>query len=294
MSKIKILIPIYNDWKSAFKLLEDLDLQVNNLTHEFSVIIVNDCSTEERSINNFNFNNLKSIKIINMKENRGHARCNASGLRYIAEYEDYDYVIPMDGDGEDRPEEITLLINKVNDYPDKVITANRIKRSEGFFFKLCYLLHKYLTFVFTGQSIKFGNFICLPKFAVNKMIKEKATWSSFSGAVAKLFKDRKSIPSIRGKRSFGPSKMSFINLLKHSLLIIAVFKMILLIRSILFLITYLFLVIGKISVITLMPVIVVIFMMLSVIILSKRENIIEYNNSLENIGSVEKLNEKFF
>ena len=83
--------------------------------------------------------------------------------------------------------------------------------------------------------------------------------------------------------------MSFINLLKHSLSIIAVFKMTLLIRSILFLITYLFLVIGKISVIVLMPVIAVIIMMLSVIILSKRENIIEYNNSLENIESVEKI-----
>ena len=289
MSKIKVLIPIYNDWQSAFKLLEDIDLQVNDLNHEFSIMIVNDFSTEERPTNDSNFKNLKSIKIINMKKNKGHARCNASGLRYIAEQEDYDYIIPMDGDGEDRAEEITLFINKVNDYPDKVITANRIKRSEGFFFKLCYLLHKYLTFVFTGQSIKFGNFICLPKFAVNKMIKEKATWSSFSGAVAKLFKDRKSIPSIRGKRFFGPSKMSFINLLKHSLSIIAVFKMTLLIRSVFFLITYLFLVADNLSLITLLPVIGVVIMMISVIILSQKENIIEFENSLENISSVDQL-----
>ncbi|MDA7810810.1 glycosyltransferase [Candidatus Pelagibacter sp.] len=289
MSKIKVLIPIYNDWQSAFKLLEDIDLQVNDLNHEFSIIIVNDCSTEKRPTNDFNFKNLKSIKIINMKKNKGHARCNAAGLRYIAEHENYDYIISMDGDGEDRPEEINLLINKVNDYPDKVITANRIKRSEGFFFKLCYLLHKYLTFVFTGQSIKFGNFICLPKFAVNKMIKEKATWSSFSGAVAKLFKDRKSIPSIRGKRFFGPSKMSFINLLKHSLSIIAVFKMTLLIRSVFFLITYLFLVDDNLSLITLLPVIGVVIMMISVIILSQKESILEFENSLENISSVDQL-----
>ena len=289
MSKIKVLIPIYNDWQSAFKLLEDINLQVNDLNHEFSIIIVNDCSTEKRPTNDFNFKNLKSIKIINMKKNKGHARCNAAGLRYIAEHEDYDYIIPMDGDGEDRAEEITLLINKVNDYPDKVITANRIKRSEGFFFKLCYLLHKYLTFIFTGQSIKFGNFICLPKFAVNKMIKEKATWSSFSGAVAKLFKDRKSIPSIRGKRFFGPSKMSFINLLKHSLSIIAVFKMTLLIRSLFFLITYLFLVDDNLSLIILLPVIGVVIMMISVIVLSQKENIIEFENSLENISSVDQL-----
>ncbi|WP_415276028.1 glycosyltransferase [Candidatus Pelagibacter sp. Uisw_116] len=289
MNRIKVLIPIYNDWKSVFKLLEDIDLQVNDLKHEFSIIIVNDCSTEVRPIYDFNFKNLKSIKIINMKRNKGHARCNASGLRYIAEHEDYDYIIPMDGDGEDRAEEITLLIDKVNDYPDNVVTANRIKRSEGFFFKLCYFLHKYLTFVFTGKSIKFGNFICLPKSAVNKMIKEKSTWSSFSGAVTKLFKNRKSIPSIRGKRFFGPSKMSFINLFKHSLSIIAVFKITLLIRSIIFLIVYLFIISSNLSLITFLPVIGIIIMMILVIILSQRENIIEFENYLENISSVDQL-----
>ena len=59
-----------------------------------------------------NLNNLKSIQIINMKENRGHARCNAAGLKYINEKEEFDYIIPMDGDGEDRPEELSLLIEK--------------------------------------------------------------------------------------------------------------------------------------------------------------------------------------
>ena len=83
--------------------------------------------------------------------------------------------------------------------------------------------------------------------------------------------------------------MSFINLLKHSLSIIAVFKITLLIRSILFLIAYLFLMIGKISIITLIPVVGVIVMMLSVIVLSKRENIKEYNHSLENIKSIDKI-----
>ena len=105
-----------------------------------------------------------------MKENRGHARCNATGLKYINDKENFDYVIPMDGDGEDRPEELKLLIDKIVEYSDKVITADRIKRSEGFFFKFCYLVHKFLTFVFTGKSIKFGNYTCLPKSVVFQMI----------------------------------------------------------------------------------------------------------------------------
>ena len=291
MSKIKILIPIYNDWESVFQLVEDIDSKIYDLNHEISVLIINDSSIEEKPQNNFDLKKISSIKIINMKKNKGHARCNAAGLKYINDNEDFDYVIPMDGDGEDRPEELSLLIEKVKEHPNTAVTANRVKRSEGLIFKFCYLAHKYLTFIFTGQTIKYGNYTCLPKLIVKKMINEPATWSSFSGSLAKIAKDRKFIPSMRGKRYFGPSKMSFVNLLKHSLSIIAVFKATLLIRSMLFLIAYLFLVSGKISVITLIPVIGVIIMMLSVIILSKRENMTEFSSSLENIESIDKIKE---
>ena len=289
MKKIKILIPVYNDWESVFKLLENINLEASKIDINFSVIIVNDASTDSKPKLSSNLDNLKSIQIIHMKENKGHARCNAAGLKYIYEKEDFDYVIPMDADGEDRPEELSLLIEKIKEYPDTAVTANRIKRSEGLLFKFCYLAHKYLTFVFAGQTIKYGNYTCLPKSVVNAMVNEPATWSSFSGSLAKIAKEKNYIPSERGTRYFGPSKMSFINLLKHSLSIIAVFKTTLIIRSILFLIVYLFLVVGKISVITLIPVIAVIIMMLSVITLSKRENITEYNSSLENIESIDKI-----
>ena len=289
MSKIKILIPVYNDWESVLKLLENINSEVSRLEDEFSIIIVNDSSTESRLEFSTNLSNLKSVQVINMKENKGHARCNAAGLKHINEKEDFDYVIPMDGDGEDRPEELSLLIDKIKEHPNIVVTANRVKRSEGFVFKFCYLAHKYLTLVFTGQTIKYGNYTCLPKSVVNEMVNEPATWSSFSGSLAKIAKDKRSIPSERGTRYFGLSKMSFMNLLKHSLSIIAVFKITLLIRSTLFLIAYLFLMIGKISIITLIPVVGVIVMMLSVIVLSKKENIKEYNHSLENIISIDKI-----
>ena len=289
MKKIRILIPVYNDWQSVFKLLENINTEVLTLDCEFSVIIVNDASTENRPEFPSNLNNLKSIQIINMKENKGHARCNAAGLKYINEKEDFDYVIPIDGDGEDRPEELSLFIEKIKEYSDTVVTANRVKRSEDFIFRLCYLIHKYLTLVFTGQTIKYGNYTCLPKSVVDEMVNEPATWSSFSGSLAKIAKERKSVPSERGTRYFGPSKMSFVNLLKHSLSIISVFKTTLLIRSILFLIVYLFLMIGKISIITLIPVIGVITMMLSVITLSKRENMFEFNKSLENICNIDNI-----
>ena len=287
--KIKLLIPIYNDWQSVFKLLENIDTVVKDLNDEISAIIVNDASAEERPEFHFSLNNLKSINVINMKENRGHTRCIAAGLKYINEKEDYDYVIPMDGDGEDRPEEVKSLIEEAKNYPDTVITANRVKRSEGLVFKIGYQIHKYLTYIFTGQNIKFGNFTCLTKSIVNKMIKDATTWSSFSGSLANLAEDRKSISSIRGVRYFGPSKMSYINLLKHSLSIISVFRKTVLVRSIIFLAVYLFLMLQHLSVVTLIPVALVFIMMISIFNLSGRENINELNNSLENIASCDNI-----
>ena len=289
MSKITILIPIYNDWQSVFKLIKDINSQVSTLSDEFSVIIINDASIENRPEFSTDLNNLKSVQIINMKENKGHARCIASGLKYIYEKKEFDYVIPMDGDGEDRPEEIKNFIELTDQSEDKSIVGERIKRSESLFFKICYLFHKFLTLAFTGQSIRFGNFTCLSKITVEKMLNEKATWNSFSGSLKKVEKDLLSIPSIRGTRYFGPSKMSFFNLLKHSLSIISVFRKTVLIRSALFIIFYILIIKSYASIITSIPLILLLIMIYSVSTLALRENLDEFDKSLENINGIDKI-----
>ena len=289
MNKIKILIPIYNDWQSVFKLLENINLQVDNLKLEISVLIVNDASTEKRPDTDLDFDNLKSIHIINMRENKGHARCNATGLKYINEREEFDYVIPMDGDGEDRPEEIEELISQIENSKDKPIVGERVKRSESLIFKICYQLHKLITLTFTGKSIKFGNFTCLSKTTVEKMVKEKATWNSFSGSLTKIEKNLISIPSIRGNRYFGPSKMSFSNLLKHSFSIISVFKRTVLIRSALFIVLYILLIKSNASIITVLPLILLLVMIYSISSLALRENMDEFDKALSTINNIDQI-----
>ena len=97
MKKIKILIPAYNDWQSLSKLLNNIDDEIKNIDHEISIIIVDDASNFDRQLNLNNLLNISSIKVLTMQENRGHARCIATGLKYIFEKEELDYVIPMDG-----------------------------------------------------------------------------------------------------------------------------------------------------------------------------------------------------
>ena len=287
--KIKILIPVYNDWQSVFKLLEEInDLSITS-DFKISIIIINDASNHDRTDEKKVYENIQSIKILNMKKNQGHARCIATGLKYIFEKEDFDYVIPMDGDGEDRPEEIKEFLKQIQNSNDQSIVGERVKRSENLIFQICYQLHKLITLTFTGKSIKFGNFTCLSKITVEKMINEKATWNSFSGSLTKLNDKLITIPSTRGTRYFGPSKMSFYNLIKHSLSIISVFRKTFLIRSALFIILYIFFIKSNASVITAIPLVFLLIAVYSISNLALRENIEEFDKSLSNIDNIDNI-----
>ena len=287
--KIKVLIPVYNDWQSVFKLIEEINNLSITFDFQISIIIVNDASNHDRLDEEKEFENIQSIKILNMKKNQGHSRCIAVGLKYIFEKEDFDYVIPMDGDGEDRPIEIKEFLTQIQSPNEQSIVGERVKRSENLIFKVCYQLHKLLTVTFTGKSIKFGNFTCLSKTTVKKMVNEKATWNSFSGSLRKIEDKLTTIPSTRGIRYFGPSKMSFYNLIKHSLSIISVFRKTFLIRSALFVILYILLIKSNASIITAIPLFFLFIAVYFISNLSLRENMEEFKNCLSQINNIENI-----
>ena len=93
MKKIKILIPVYNDWESLIKLLDEINKVITDIKNtEFDCMIVNDASTiklPEIKIPK----NIKKIEIFNMKHNRGHARCNAFAIRYLSKKDNFDHLI---------------------------------------------------------------------------------------------------------------------------------------------------------------------------------------------------------
>ena len=185
MKKIIILIPVYNDWESLKKLIEEINENIKIFQDiSFECLIINDASTI-KSPKISKPRKFVSMEILNMKENRGHARCNAFGIRYVFQNKKFDNLILMDGDGEDRPVEIKSLVNKVNEQPNKSVVAKRVKRSEGLFFQLLYQVHKLITFLFTGKNVNFGNYSILTYEDVKKLHSEASLWSSFSGSLKK-------------------------------------------------------------------------------------------------------------
>ena len=288
MNKIIILIPVYNDWDSLKKLLIEINQNIKGLSEfTFDCFVVNDASTVNQPLLN-KPSQINSLKILNMEKNRGHARCNAFGVRYIYQNEQFKYLILMDGDGEDRPEELKKLIHQVLKEPNNSVVAKRVKRSEGPFFRFLYFMHKLITLVFTGKNINFGNYSCLTKNDVGKIYSRSSLWSSYSGTVKKYIKKFSEIDSIRGNRYHGPSKMSLYKLLIHSFSIIAVFKAHVFVRSMLFIFViiyfnnYLGLIANflKISISS---------FCLAIFIVSFREKKTDLFNSQENLRNIENI-----
>ena len=288
MKKLIILIPVYNDWESLNKLLTEINENIKSFNNfNFECLIVNDASTiqppELKKPSNF-----WSIELLNMKENRGHARCNAFGIRHVFQNKEFDNLILMDGDGEDRPEEIKNFIKKIKEDPSLSVVAKRVKRSEGPFFQLLYQLHKLITLIFTGKIINFGNYSILTKSDVEKLHSKASLWSSFSGSVKKNLKFFNEINSIRGLRYFGPSQMSLFKLIIHSLSIIAVFKYQVFLRSTLMLIAVSYLN-SYLGVLTLFFQISIVIFNLLIFIISLREQEKDLLNSHNNLAEVKKI-----
>tara|TARA_B100000767_G_C19635417_1_gene480196 strand:+ start:68 stop:934 length:867 start_codon:yes stop_codon:yes gene_type:complete len=285
MKKFIILIPVYNDWESLHKLLIEINHSIKFIKNiQFNCVIVNDSS--KISVPEIKKpSNITTIKLINMKKNKGHARCNAFAIRYLSKIDNFDHLILMDGDGEDRPEEINLLVEQALSEDNTSVVAKRVKRSEGLFFQFLYQAHKIITILFTGKNINFGNYSCLTKLDVKKLSTKKSLWSSFSGSLKFHIPELNSVKSKRGLRYFGPSKMSLFKLIVHSLSIIAVFKKKVFLRSAILIIFSSFFVSKMASPVIIFQFLITVFNIL-IYIVSLRENEKEFLASdldIENI-----------
>ena len=219
-----ILIPVYNDGKSLNKLLEKIDLHLQDiLDFETEILILNDNSSEKIAIDKKKFQNLEKINILNVKKNLGSQKIIALGLKFIKDSEQNFFITVIDSDGEDNPFEIKKMLETAIKNIDYVITSNRKSRKESVVIKILYKIHLILTFVFSFKWISFGNFTTFNSQNIDKILSNGNSWLAHSSAVIKNCKIKR-LYAKREKRYFDKSKLSLINLIEHSLRINAVFS----------------------------------------------------------------------
>ena len=286
---ITFIIPVYNDEISLKKLIKNIKTELKKFTLHF--IIVDDSSED-------NFESLKNISqidIVTLLKNQGSQKAISIGLNYIlGEKIDFDYLIVMDSDGEDKPVDLNLLIEEAIKDNDFIIFASRKKRLEMFVFKFFYFIYRLLFRFLTGKNINFGNFSCISKKLLKSITKTSYINLHYSAAIIKSKHIYKTIPCDKGSRYTGQSKMSFFNLFFHALKSLSIFYKEIFIRFVtLFIISNCIILLSlKMELVVLLNVLVIAPMVIFFLYLRNlinKENLIDntnYRRHIKNIKSI--------
>ncbi len=222
---ITIVIPVFNDWKALGMLLARLDESLLNESAEVGVLVVDDASSTQ-NYEDFIPANLEAIKrvdVLELRRNLGHQRAIAIGLAYVEANMVYQAVLVMDGDGEDDPRDVPRLIERCREEGyEKLVFAKRTKRSESWLFKLFYFVYRWLYRLLTGYEIRVGNFSVVPHGVLRRIVGVSEIWNHYAVGALKARVSYVEVPTKRGVRLAGSSKMNFPALVTHGLSAVSV------------------------------------------------------------------------
>lgn len=164
---ISIVSPVYRAENLVDKLVDRIVESVSQLTDSFEIILVEDCGPDnswQKIVDNCNKN--PKVKGIRLSRNYGQQHAIQAGL----DASKGEYVITMDCDLQDKPEEIYKLYNKAKE-GYQIVCASRQNRQDDFFKKILsrifYSTLGYLTE--TKQDRTVANFVCYHRKAVNAL-----------------------------------------------------------------------------------------------------------------------------
>lgn len=223
-ARLTVVTPVYDDWASFAKLMVDLGDVLTTMGMTADVLAVDDCSPTPGPSSAPNVPGIARLRIIRLGANVGHQRAIAIGLMRVAGEAPAGRIVVMDSDGEDRPAEIPGILAAAAANPTCVIVAQRHRRSEGPMFRFFYQLYLRLFSLLTGHRIRFGNFLSLSHDHIRRIVNNPHIWNNFAATVVQSRLPIRYIPTIRGRRYEGQSKMNFVGLVAHGLGAIAVFS----------------------------------------------------------------------
>lgn len=231
--RLRLVVPVFNDWDSFAVLLRELDRVAARLPFQVSVSAIDDGSTiapPADFCDPASLKTLENVEIIHLRTNIGHQRAIAVGLCAAVEDADADAILIMDGDGEDSPDAIPRLLQEAGDQPDFCVVARRGKRSENLTFKLSVLLYKLLFKLLTGRQIAFGNFSLLSRSYARRLVSIPDLWNNLPVAILRSRLPIKEVQVDRAPRYAGQSKMNFTSLVVHGLSGISVYAEVIFVR----------------------------------------------------------------
>lgn len=221
---VAIVTPVLDDWESLSQLIDDLERLRGFGGLNFLYVAADDGSREPYSPERHGLPNDVELHVVELKANQGHQRAIALGLAYVERALDVDAVVVMDSDGEDRPADVIRLVESGAANPGTIVCAKRAKRSESALFRLFYAIYKTIFWALTGRSISFGNFSLIPGERLTNVLYSQGIWNNIAATLLRCRVPLLFLPTIRGRRYAGRSRMNFVGLVVHGISVISVFS----------------------------------------------------------------------
>ena len=121
LNNICIIIPVYNEQDEIQKTINQISTHLETLNINYSIIVINDGSTDKTAERLHAITDIKNIELINHTKNRGYgASIKAAILKTKMEY-----ICIIDADGTYDIKEINLLIKKYNDADYDMVVGSR-------------------------------------------------------------------------------------------------------------------------------------------------------------------------
>jgi hypothetical protein len=222
MGRLWLISPVYLDVEAYLVLRERLLEVLARHSPRFAsvrFVVVDDSGGLDEDI--ARLRHFDDVTIVTPPFNVGHQRALVFGLRSLgAVIEDVDWVVTLDADGEDRPDDLPRMLRPlIEDAQNtrKVVLARRTKRQESATFKIMYLFFKALFRTLTGSLIQTGNYAAYRGWLVRHVLLHPHFDLCYSSSFLSLNLRVEDVPCERGIRYAGESRMSYVKLIMHGL-----------------------------------------------------------------------------
>ncbi|MGH7123462.1 MAG: glycosyltransferase [Stellaceae bacterium] len=223
---IAVVTPVLDDWQSFATLVTEISGQFDRADVTIDIVAIDDGSClpfDSDSIALPPDSCIAGIEVLHLAVNLGHQRAIAVGLCAIAERDDIEAIVVMDSDGEDRPDDLATLLAASRRQPGHIVFAHRAKRSEGRPFRLAYFFYRQIFRLLTGRTISFGNYVLIPALAVRRLVHMPELWNNLAATIMRSKLRYTKVPTERGTRYAGRSRMSPVALIVHGLSAMSVY-----------------------------------------------------------------------
>ncbi len=207
---LSIVVPVYRSDESLRELCSRLERSLTPISASYEIVLVNDASPDQAwdIIQELATNDVR-IRGINLSRNFGQHNAITAGLDFVRG----DWIVVMDCDLQDMPEEIPKLYRKAKEGYD-IVVGLRVERKDSFLKKLGSKLFKIVFNYFTESDLdnRAGNFgIYSRKVIVNvSRLREQnrsfglfALWVGFRRTGIEI----KHAPRMHGKSSYTLSRL---------------------------------------------------------------------------------------